>query len=245
MADEIGRSAHVKNFPFNDGYACLPLEHCSLSRSLEELSFNGSQWESVGDLICFLKLCVSLRRVSFKCCGLSDDATGQIVTALQTPTQFATLGLGMQAISALIWYSSSLKHLDLSNQVRQGEEFYIQEVARSLRQGGNNLKVLRLAGNLLDDKQVSQLAVPLRSCSLQHSNLSTNDITSKRPTHSIGQCIGDQSSFDLSQPQVQCLFGFIQSFHGIEYLQHSCHTAGTVQYATEGLLLLLLLVLEW
>jgi hypothetical protein len=39
--------------PFNDGYTCLPLEHCSLSQSLEELSFNGSQWESVDNLPSF------------------------------------------------------------------------------------------------------------------------------------------------------------------------------------------------
>lgn len=211
-------------------------QQCALSQSLEELSLNGSQWESDVDvLIDFLKICVSLRRVAFKCCGLSDDALCQIVAALEAlpnlqHLDFAANRCGsksMEAISALIRHSSSLEHLDLSYQVlHRDDKLRVGDLASAISEAGSHLKVLRLAGNLLDDEQAAQLAMSLTSsCSLRHLDLSTNDISSKGLSplsdalktnlHLTNLNIKSNAFSDLSSLS-------IEENYSLESLEHSC-----------------------
>eukprot|EP00980_Cylindrotheca_fusiformis_P000085 scaffold19_cov114-Cylindrotheca_fusiformis.AAC.32 len=223
---------------------CLPRnEQCMLAMSLREVSFNGSFWDGVDNLVEFLQLCVSLERVSFKCCGLSDEALNQIVSALQTLPHLKYLDLaanrcgpkGMRSITALIKQSTTLEHLDLSYQtLTEGKRLCLESFLAPalLHDRSKQLKVLRLAGNLIDDNGISQLASSLRSpsCSLQHLDLSTNEISSNGLA-TLGLCL--KTNYHLTRlnlksnffSDLSSLLPIIEENYSLEYLEHSCHAS--------------------
>jgi hypothetical protein len=164
----------------------LPVVQCPLSQSIQELDLNGSRLGSVEPLIQFLPNCFSLRRTLFKCSGLTDSSASQIVTALQHLPCLKHLDLmanhccylAIQALAVLLQFSTSIEYLNLSYQLESNINIEMLTKALPL---SKCLKVLKLAGNEINDSHASHLATSLAQerTVLQHLDISTNSISAK------------------------------------------------------------------
>ena len=179
-----------------------------LSKSLKELILNGSHFiYHYNDpyerevLPNFIRTLVSLETISLKCCRLSHDATMAVIYALQTLTKLkkvdlggnqacSWLNMGCIAYTLTIPASKHLTYLDLSYQRNismDRSKSLFKQLAESISKPSCAVKVLRLAGNGIQDKHLHHLANVLASPNtrLECLDLSNNHITANGLWHSL------------------------------------------------------------